>query len=80
MQAIKTFGSVKVKIELDQFIHVEFTLNIFRFIDYVEFYLTEKGAIHFRLASRIGHSDIGANRRRIEKIRIAFYINKTQEK
>ena len=79
--AIKTFGSAKVKKELDQFIHVEFTSNIFRFIDDVEFYLTEQGVIHFRSASRIGHSDLGVNRRRVEMIRIAFNnINKTQEK
>ena len=79
--AIKTFGSAKVKKELDQFIHVEFTSNIFRFIDDVEFYLTEQGVIHFRSASRIGHSDLGVNRRRVEMIRIAFNnITKTQEK
>ena len=79
--AIKTFGSAKVKKELDQFIHVEFTSNIFRFIDDVEFYLTEQGVIHFRSASRIGLSDLGVNRRRVEMIRIAFNnINKTQEK
>ena len=79
--AIKTFGSAKVKKELDQFIHVEFTSNIFRFIDDVEFYLTEKGVIHFRSACRIGNSVLGVNRRRIEMIRTAFNnINKTQEK
>ena len=39
--AIKTFGSAKVKKEIVQFIHVEFTSNVFRFIDDFEFYLTE---------------------------------------
>jgi uncharacterized protein (DUF1499 family) len=39
--AIKTFESAKIKKEIDQFIHVEFTSNIFRFIDDVEFYFTE---------------------------------------
>ncbi|MDA8560686.1 DUF1499 domain-containing protein [Nitrospinae bacterium] len=79
--AIKKFGSAKVKKELDQFIHVEFTSDIFRFIDDVEFYLKEQGVIHFRSASRIGHSDLGVNRRRVEMIRIAFNnLNKTQEK
>ena len=79
--AIKTFGSAKIKKGLDQFIHVQFTSNIFRFIDDVEFYLTEQGVIHFRSASRIGHSDLGVNRRRVEMIRIAFNnINKNQKK
>ena len=78
--AIKTFRSAKVKKELDQFIHVEFTSNIFRFIDDVEFYLSEPGVIHFRSASRIGHSDLGVNRRRMQRIRIAFdRVNKSQE-
>ena len=69
---IKTFDSAMIKKELDQFIHVEFTSNIFRFIDDVEFYLTEPGVIHFRSASRIGHSDLGVNRRRMNRIRLAF--------
>jgi uncharacterized protein (DUF1499 family) len=38
--ANKTFGSAKVKKEIDQFIHVEFTSNVFRFIDDFEFDLT----------------------------------------
>ena len=78
--AIKTFESAKIKKELDQFIHVEFTSNIFKFIDDVEFYLSEPGVIHFRSASRIGHSDLGVNRRRMQRIRIAFdRANKSQE-
>ena len=69
---IKTFDSARIKKELDQFVHVEFTSNIFRFIDDVEFYLTDPGVIHFRSASRIGHSDLGVNRRRMNRIRLAF--------
>ena len=69
---IKTFDSAMIKKELDQFIHVEFTSNIFRFIDDVEFYLIEPGVIHFRSASRIGHSDLGVNRRLMNRIRLAF--------
>ena len=69
---IKTFDSAKIKKEMDQFVHVEFTSNIFRFIDDVEFYLIEPGVIHFRSASRIGHSDLGVNRRRMNRIRLAF--------
>jgi uncharacterized protein (DUF1499 family) len=78
--AIKIFGSAKVKKELDQFIHVEFTSNIFKFIDDVKFYLTEQGVIRFRSASRVRHSDSGINRRRAQIIRIAFNkINKNKE-
>ena len=78
---MKKFSSAKIKKALNQFIHVEFTSNIFRFIDDVEFYFTEPGVIHFRSASRIGHSDLGVNRRRMKKIKMAFNeINNTQEK
>lgn len=52
------------------YIHVEATSDLMRYIDDVEFYLpkTEK-VIHVRSASRVGYSDRGVNRARIEKIR-----------
>jgi uncharacterized protein (DUF1499 family) len=70
--AINSFESADIKKELDQFIHVEFTSSIFRFVDDVEFYLNEPGVIHFRSASRVGYSDLGVNRRRMERIRLFF--------
>ena len=55
--------------QTNQYLHVEFTSLIFRFVDDVEFYLDQSaGLIHFRSASRVGHSDMGANRRRMESI------------
>lgn len=55
------------------YLHVEFTSRIFRFVDDVEFQIDEDGrAIHFRSASRVGRGDIGANRNRMEAIREAF--------
>ena len=68
-QAIK---SISIKEELDYFIHIEVTSNFFRFVDDVEFYLNEPGVIHFRSASRIGYSDFGVNRNRMETIRKTF--------
>ena len=53
----------------DTYLHAEFTSMIFRFVDDVEARLDEaSGQIHLRSASRIGHSDFGANRRRMENI------------
>jgi uncharacterized protein (DUF1499 family) len=49
----------------------EFTSLIFRFVDDVEFVLIES-ELHFRSASRVGYSDLGANRKRMEKIRAAM--------
>jgi uncharacterized protein (DUF1499 family) len=65
----------RVRIVADQgnYIRAEFTSLVFRFIDDVEFYFDEKEKlIHLKSASRIGYSDLGANRRRIENIRIKF--------
>lgn len=59
----------------DNFIHVEFTSKLFRFVDDVEFYFQEPGTIDFRSASRIGHSDLGVNRERMEHIRQLFEEN-----
>ena len=70
--AIKPIKSVSIKKELDQFIHIEVTSRIFGFVDDVEFYLNEPGIIHFRSASRIGYSDLGVNRERMETIRKTF--------
>jgi uncharacterized protein (DUF1499 family) len=55
------------------YLRAEFTSLVFRFVDDVEFLLDpEARVIHFRSASRLGHSDLGANRRRMERIRAAF--------
>jgi len=57
----------------DDFIQTEFVSYLFRFVDDVEFYLDDRSkVIHLRSASRIGFSDLGANRRRVEKIRKQF--------
>ena len=46
---------------------------MFRFVDDVEFLLDDAtGQIYFRSASRVGRSDLGVNRRRMEAIRDAF--------
>jgi uncharacterized protein (DUF1499 family) len=53
-----------------------YTSRIFRFVDDVEFRLdAARGVIHVRSASRAGHSDLGVNRKRIEKLRIAFEVS-----
>lgn len=51
------------------YLHYEFTSLIFRFVDDVEFLVDDKAKqIHFRSASRVGHSDLGANQRRMKSI------------
>jgi len=50
--------------------HVEFTTQLLRFIDDVEFFFDgSQSRIHVRSASRQGYWDLGVNRRRVETIR-----------
>ena len=50
--------------------HVVFTTSLMRFRDDVELRVDEaNGVIQVRSASRVGHSDLGANRDRVERIR-----------
>jgi len=56
--------------ETPTYLHAEFTSAIMRFVDDVEFSLEESTrSIHIRSASRLGKSDLGVNRKRVEEIR-----------
>ena len=51
----------------------EFRTRLFRFVDDVMFEIDEtKKTIEFRSASRVGRSDLGVNRKRMEAIRKRF--------
>ena len=52
------------------YLYAEYTSALLGFVDDVEFFFPPGGhLIHVRSASRLGYSDLGANRRRIEAIR-----------
>jgi len=55
------------------YLHAEARSRVFRFVDDVEFVL-DPGArvIQVRSASRVGYSDFGVNRRRVERLGKAF--------
>jgi len=73
---IESIKRTKTVIKTENYIHVEFKTALFKFVDDVEFYFDDnEKVIHFRSASRIGHSDLGVNRKRMEKIRNLF-LNK----
>lgn len=51
------------------YVHFEVKSKIVGYIDDVEFYLPEtEKLVHFRSASRVGYSDRGVNRSRMEKV------------
>jgi len=53
--------------------HITFTSTIFRFVDDVEIrFEPEKKMAHIRSASRMGQSDLGVNRKRMNKLKKAF--------
>ncbi len=76
LQIITSDKRSKILIEQDTYIRLEFTSALFGFIDDVEFYFPEQKGngtiIHVRSASRVGYSDLGVNRKRIEQIRNKF--------
>lgn len=59
--------------QTDNYIHALSKSRIFQFVDDVEFYFpANESVIHLRSASRLGDSDFGVNRRRLEQIRLAL--------
>ena len=83
LKILNELKRAKIIVAEDHYIRVEFISKVFRFIDDLEFYFpntkTKEMTIHVRSASRVGHSDFGVNRKRIEQIRSKFKeINKTQ--
>ncbi len=63
-------GSFEITASEEDYIRAEATTRILRFTDDVEFLLKrDAGRIDMRSASRIGYSDLGKNRKRLEGIR-----------
>lgn len=66
---IESFKQAKIIKAPDNYLYAEFTIPVVGFVDDVEFLLEPDGIIHVRSASRLGESDLGVNRKRIETIR-----------
>jgi uncharacterized protein (DUF1499 family) len=67
IQALPRTNIIK---ETNNYLYVEFTSKLMKFVDDVEFYLdNDTKMIQVRSASRLGESDLGVNRQRIEEIR-----------
>lgn len=69
-QAIAVMPRTNIIKETNDYLYVEFASKLMGFVDDVEFYLdNETKTIQVRSASRLGESDLGVNRQRIEGIR-----------
>lgn len=72
-QVLSKTERVAIITENDTYLYAEFTSFFWRFVDDVEFYaIPEQQIVHVRSASRLGKSDLGVNRDRIETIRAAL--------
>jgi len=65
--------SASIEVREPDYFHAVYKTNWLRFRDDLEARLdAEAGQIHVRSASRLGHSDLGLNRRRVENLRTSF--------
>jgi len=70
---LNSMNKVTVLKQTPTYVYVVFRTPLMNFKDDVEFYLPSfSKIIHIRSASRIGFSDMGANRKRVELIRKRF--------
>ena len=69
---ILSFERVTIVAENDNYFHIECKSKIMGFVDDLEFFFPKEKIIHVRSASRIGYSDLGVNRKRVEHLRELF--------
>ena len=76
LQEIILAQSGTIKTTSSTYISATFTSSLFGFVDDVEIRAdTTAGVIHLRSASRVGTSDLGANRKRVNLIKQLFLEN-----
>jgi uncharacterized protein (DUF1499 family) len=69
-QIIQSLPKTQIITESEDYLYAEFTSALMGFVDDVEFYLDRAAnVVQVRSASRLGKSDLGVNRKRIEQIR-----------
>ena len=69
---IKNDPGAKIVESSENYIRAEFTSNIFKFVDDVQFYFGVEKSIHVRSASRVGYSDLGKNKERVREIEFSL--------
>lgn len=72
VNVIRETGGKPIKQDKD-YLAATYTSLVFRFVDEVELRLDRSARqIHIRSASRVGHSDLGVNARRVARIRAVY--------
>jgi uncharacterized protein (DUF1499 family) len=68
-QHVQALPRIAIVEDRDDYLYFESSSRLFRFVDDVELYWhKQQGRVYFRSASRLGHSDLGVNRARIEAL------------
>jgi len=68
-KTVQQYGGAAVQTETEDYLYVIFTTNLMKYHDDAEFWLDiEANEVHFRSASRAGHSDMGLNKQRYKKL------------
>lgn len=65
---LRSQPNVSIVSESDTYIHATFTSSLFKFVDDLEL-LLDGDVVQLRSASRVGYSDLNANRKRVELLR-----------
>ena len=69
LTAIQALPRTKIITETDDYFHVECRSLLLRFVDDLEIWIdSENQLVHARSASRVGYSDLGVNRQRVETL------------
>ncbi len=69
-EAVSELPRTRIVTDEGGYLHAECRSAVFGFVDDLELHLRdEEGIIAVRSASRVGHSDLGVNRRRVETLR-----------
>lgn len=70
-RSLRVMPRTRIIEDTGEYLHAEAKSLIFRFVDDLECALDRaKSVIHVRSASRVGRSDFGVNRKRVEKLRL----------
>lgn len=73
LKVLSVVPRTEVIAQRSDYIRAQSTSRLMGFIDDVEFYFpSDKQEIEMRSAARLGDSDLGVNRRRLEQIRLAM--------
>ncbi len=74
--ALAKFPRTQIITDADGYFHAECTSLICRYVDDLEVWIDgEARLVHARSASRVGYSDLGVNRKRVEQLFAAIQAN-----